>query len=393
MSWSLPSTEDRSPTATSPASGSSLGGGDRLLRNAALVSIALAALTFVASRFNAPLPGPIGARSLPRVPRPPASAGDILRMLGVGSLVWYVSFLSAPLFVWVARRAPFGRRRAAASVAVNLGIIVALTVLTSWAQYEVTYRGASYVPELGGYLRVGLITGMLPFFVVAAIAHAATAISRAHDREVEAERMRTQLAESRLAALTAQLQPHFLFNTLQGISTLIARDPAAADAMLTNLSDLLREVLRRGEQREIEFHEELAVLRPYLDISRQRFGDRLSVGVTFDDAARRALVPFFILQPLVENALRHGIEARAGAGSIAVDARRDDGRLLLTVTDNGAGEASGENGSGVGLANTRARLRELYGDAQSLDASRAESGGFRVRIAIPYRERPGDPSA
>jgi two-component system, LytTR family, sensor kinase len=393
MSWSVPPTEDRSTTAAPSASGARPAGRDRLLRIVALISIALVVLTFVASRFNSPLPGPVGARSLPRVPRPPATAGDMLRMLGVGSLVWYASFLSAPLFVWIARRAPFDRRRAAASVAVNLGTIAALTVLTSWAQYEVTYRGALSVPGLGGYLRVGLITGMLPFFAVAAIAHAATAVSRAHDREVEAERMRTQLAESRLAALTAQLQPHFLFNTLQGISTLIARDPAAADAMLTNLSDLLREVLRRGQQREIEFHEELAVLRPYLDISRQRFGDRLSVGVTFDDAARRALVPFFILQPLVENALWHGIEARAGVGSIAVDARRDDGELVLTVTDNGAGEAPGENGTGVGLANTRARLRELYGDAQSLAASRPENGGFRVRVSIPYRERGGDTPA
>src|SRR5215467_11246421 len=131
-------------------------GRDRLLRTVALISITLAGLTFVASRFSSPLPGPIGGRLLPRVPRPPASAGDILRMLGVGSLVWYVSFLSAPLFVWLARRVPLDRRRAAASIGANLVVIVALTVLTSWAQYEVTYRGAASVPEVGAYLRVGL---------------------------------------------------------------------------------------------------------------------------------------------------------------------------------------------------------------------------------------------
>jgi sensor histidine kinase YesM len=117
------------------------------------------------------------------------------------------------------------------------------------------------------------------------------------------------------------------------------------------------------------------------------------VEVVCDDASRRALVPFFILQPLVENSLRHGIEAHAGAGSIAVDARGTDGKLILTVTDDGpgGGAASNENGRGmgvgVGLTNTMARLRELYGDAQSLDISRPAAGGYRVRVTIPYHER------
>jgi two-component sensor histidine kinase len=387
MRTHAPAIRDQSTTSVPRAT-------DRLLRVAGVVAVSLAALTYVASRFTPPLPGPPrGARLLPRVPGPPASAGDVLRMLGVGSLVWYASFLSAPLFVWTARRLPLDRRHWLASVAANLSLIVGLTALTAWAQYEVTFRGVTVPPPLGGYLRFGLITGMLPFLAMDALAHAAVAVSRAHDREVEAERVRTQLAESRLTALTAQLQPHFLFNTLQGISTLIPRDPAAADAMLTNLSDLLREVLRRGQQREVELQEELAVLQPYLEISRQRFGDRLSVEVVCDDASRRALVPFFILQPLVENSLRHGIEAHAGAGSIAVDARGTDGKLILTVTDDGpgGGAASNENGRGmgvgVGLTNTMARLRELYGDAQSLDISRPAAGGYRVRVTIPYHER------
>jgi two-component sensor histidine kinase len=362
-------------------------GTDRLLRMAGVAALALTAFTYLASRFTAPIPAPPGARLLPRVPRPPANVGEVLRILGVGSLVWYASFLSAPLFVWTARRLPLDRRHWLASVATNLSLIVGLTVLTAWAQFELTFRGVASPPPIGGYLRFGLITGMLPFLAVDAVAHAAVAVSRAHDREVEAERIRTQLVESRLAALTAQLQPHFLFNTLQGISTLIQRDPAAADTMLTNLSDLLREVLRRGQQREVELQEELAVLQPYLEISRQRFGDRLSVGVLCDDASRRALVPFFILQPLVENSLRHGIEAHAGAGSIAVDACRTDGKLILTVTDDGPGAEANENGRGVGLTNTIARLRELYGDAQSLDVSRPAVGGYRVRVTIPYHER------
>src|SRR5262249_9344710 len=298
MSSFVPPGQD--PSTTTEPSSTVRVGSDRLLRIVTAVSLVLSGLTFLASRFNAPPPGPPGARTLPRIPRPPANAREGLRMLGVGSLVWYAAFLSVPFFVLVARRVPLERRRWLPGIAANLSLIVVLTLATSLAQYQVTYRGTEYGPGLSAYLRIGILTGMLPVFAVAAIAHALVAVSRAHDREVEAERIRTQLAESRLAALTAQLQPHFLFNTLQGISTLIARDPAAADAMLTNLSDLLREVLRRGERREVGFEEELAVLRPYLDISKQRFGDRLSVGVTFDDSARRALVPFFILQPLVE---------------------------------------------------------------------------------------------
>jgi LytS/YehU family sensor histidine kinase len=215
---------------------------------------------------------------------------------------------------------------------------------------------------------------------------------RAQERELEAERIRSQLAESRLEALTAQLQPHFLFNTLQGISTLIARDPVAADRMLTSLSDLLREVLRRGDTREVELGEELRVLESYLDISRTRFGERLTVTVDVEACAERALVPFFILQPLVENALHHGISSHAGAGSIEIGARRDGERLLLTVADDGPGTVAPDAQRGIGLANTRARLEELYGRANSLELGRPPEGGFRVSVAIPYRERPGTAS-
>ena len=227
----------------------------------------------------------------------------------------------------------------------------------------------------------------MPFLTVAAAAHALEARSRAHERELEAERIRSQLAESRFGALTAQLQPHFLFNTLQGISTLIMRDPVAADRMLASLSDLLREVLRRGDKREVELGEELRVLEPYLDISRIRFGDRLTVTVNVDDETRCALVPFFVLQPLVENALHHGISSHAGAGRIEIEAREFGGRLLLTVTDDGPGTALPDAGRGIGLANTRARLQELYGSEHSLELRRPTEGGFRVSVAIPYRVR------
>jgi two-component system LytT family sensor kinase len=362
--------------------------GDRLFWGVVAASGALTVLTLIASQFVAGPPGvPPGARLLPRVQRAPANTGELLRTLGVGSLIWYACFVSAPLFVWLSRRLPFDRGRRATSVAVHLIVIVLLAALTAWLQYLVTYRSELTGPPLGGYIRIGIIAGTLPFVTVAAAAHALEARARAQERELDAQRMRSQLAESRLEALTAQLQPHFLFNTLQGISTLISRDPVAADKMLTSLSDLLREVLRRGERREVELTEELRVLESYLDISRTRFGERLSIVVSTDEVAGHALVPFFILQPLVENALHHGISSHAGAGSIEIGARREGDRLLITVDDDGPGIVAPDAQRGIGLANTRARLDELYGRAQSLELGRPTSGGFRVTVTVPYRTR------
>jgi len=157
--------------------------------------------------------------------------------------------------------------------------------------------------------------------------------------------------------------------------------------MLTSLSDLLREVLRREDRREVDLDEELRVLEPYLDISRWRFGDRLTVRTSADADARRALVPFFILQPLVENAVHHGVSSRAGPAAIQIDATRSGDRLWLAVTDDGLGADVSDAGRGIGLANTRARLAELYGDRHTLEIDRPPSGGYRVRVGIPYRER------
>ena len=360
---------------------------DRLLWTVVAVSAVLVVLTLIASRFVAAPPmAPRGGRLLPRVGAPPTTPGELLRSLGIGSLIWYACFLSAPLFVWVARRFPFETGRRAMSFLVHILVIVGIAAVTAILQFKLTYRDANMAPPLGAFVKISLITGVLPFITVALAAHALDARSRAQERSLEMERVRSQLAESRLEALTAQLQPHFLFNTLQGISTLIARDPVAADKMLTSLSELLREVLRRGDRREIELNEELRVLESYLDISRARFGDRLSIEVHADDATRRALVPFFVLQPLVENAIHHGISSHAGAGKVEIGARRDADRLLLTVTDDGPGIVTTDAQRGIGLANTKARLEELYGTSHRLELGRPDEGGFQVSVSIPFRE-------
>ena len=306
--------------------------------------------------------------------------------MGIGTLTWYACLLSAPLFIWFSRKLPLVRARWLPALAAHVAVIVVLVVLTALLQYQLTYRNPRFAPGLGVYIRAALLTGTLPFIAVAAAAQALAAHTRARDRELEAARMKGQLAEARLSALSAQLQPHFLFNTLQAISTLIPRDPVAADRVLASLSDLLREVLRH-EQQQVPLEEELRVLESYLDISRTRFGDRLTISIAADAQIRRALVPFFVLQPLVENALHHGVGSRAGAGTIHIGAAREANRLWLSVTDDGPKTEPGEPGRGLGLANTRARLQELYGAAATLEYGPRPEGGFRVRVGIPYQEQ------
>lgn len=365
--------------------------GDRLFWRVAALSACLAVGTLIVSQLLAP-PPVVMPGSLPRMRPPPANTTQLLRSLGVGSLIWYMSIASVPLFFFIARRLRIERARWAPAVAATLAVVFAMATLTACLQYRASYHGSPMAPPIGEYLIVGLITGVLPFVTVAAATYAVDARIRVQERALDAERLRTQLAESRLEALTAQLQPHFLFNTLQGISTLISRDPVAADEMLANLSDLLREVLRRGGRREVPLCEEMRVLQSYLDISQRRFGDRLSIAVEVDRAIEDAVVPFFVLQPLVENALQHGIASHAGPGHIAISARRVDDRLMLGVTDDGPGTAAPDAGRGIGLANTRARLTELYGEEQSLDLRRTALG-FEAAITLPYSTAPRLPPA
>jgi sensor histidine kinase YesM len=366
---------------------------DRLVWRVAALSILAVALTLVVTQLVLqPEPRP-PAGSLPRMRQPPVNTTQLLRSLGVGSLIWYMCLASAPLFFWTARRLAITRERWIRACLATLAVVLAMAALTAALQYRLSYYGSPLAPSLSSVLIVGVITSLLPLATVAITAYAIDAQARAHERALEAERVRAQLAESRLEALAAQLQPHFLFNTLQGISTLITHDPVGADEMLTSLSDLLREVLRRGDRREITLGEELRVLESYLDLSRRRFGDRLTIEVVSDDEAEGAMVPFFVLQPLVENALQHGIGSHAGPGTVSITAKRDDARLILSVRDdgnggNGGNGATSNSGRGTGLANTRARLAELYGERQSLDLVRTPLG-FEARITLPYHTTPG----
>ena len=211
----------------------------------------------------------------------------------------------------------------------------------------------------------------------------ATSFSRATE---EREQLEARLARAQLQSLRLQLHPHFLFNTLNTINALISTDRHAAERVVSGLSELLRMSLSSASEQEVSLAKELELLAHYIEIQQIRFQDRLTVNFRIDPDARHALVPNLMLQPLVENAIRHGIAPRAAPGHVIVTATKRGGRLELSVVDDGVGEnPRAEHRDGVGLGNTRARLLSLYASDHRFEARSPSSGGFAVHIEIPYR--------
>jgi LytS/YehU family sensor histidine kinase len=236
--------------------------------------------------------------------------------------------------------------------------------------------------------RDSLAMSMAIYGVVVTVYHAIEYYRAYRDREVAAAQLETQLAHAQLDVLRMQLHPHFLFNTLHGISSLMAKDVHGARRMITRLSDLLRLSLENDGVQEVTLGEELEFLNHYIELQRMRFQDRLTVTIEIDADARLVMVPKLLLQPLVENAIRHGISRHARPGFIEITGRVEAGSLRLTIADNGPGivRRDGEPlREGVGIGNTRARLRQLYGDAQSLTLVNGEREGLTVGIALPAR--------
>ena len=224
--------------------------------------------------------------------------------------------------------------------------------------------------------------------------------AEARQRELEAARLETQaaqlgasLTEARLRALQAQLNPHFLFNALNAISAFTERAPQTARRMMAELGDLLRASLDHADRQEVPLSEELGFLEHYLAIERLRFEDRLTMTVVASPDVRRALVPSFLLQPLVENAIRHGAGTRVQRGHISIEAGREGDRVVLRVEDDGAGLPEGwrlEDHGGIGLLNTARRLAALYGADQHFSVESLPDAGVRVRISLPLRTVPAD---
>jgi LytS/YehU family sensor histidine kinase len=225
---------------------------------------------------------------------------------------------------------------------------------------------------------------MMTYWAIIGLSHALDFHRESQDRELTAAELRTRLAEANLQALQRQLHPHFLFNTLNTISALMHRDTEAADSMLERLSDLLRLTLDRVGTQHVSLKDELDFLRKYLEIEKTRFGERLQVHIEVELDTLDAAVPNLVLQPLVENALRHGIGPKIGGGRVDICARHEGGDLWLEVRDNGVGLSEDAFHKGVGLTNTRSRLQHLYGDRHRFECHTPPGGGLLVTVVIPF---------
>jgi len=235
----------------------------------------------------------------------------------------------------------------------------------------------------------------LSFGFLVVVSHAYDYYTLSIEREKRAVQLEVQLTEAKLSALKMQMHPHFLFNTLNAISVLIDENPSAAKTTLAQLSDLLRLALDNVRTQEVPLRREMEFLDNYLLIQKTRYGARLSVTRNIESGALDAVVPYLVLQPLVENALKYGIDALPGPGTVTISAYRDNGSLVLRVDNSGPGKSQGRAvsagpvpGLGLGLSNTGARLQQLYGENQSVAISVAGEGGggTSVTITIPYRE-------
>ncbi len=253
--------------------------------------------------------------------------------------------------------------------------------------YQVGPPGA-----FGVFLGLRAALADLVYWSLVGVCQAITNFRSSQERERRAAELEARLASAKLQALRTQLNPHFLFNTLNSIAALVYVDPRAADEMLGDLSELLRRSLDSMEEQEVPLAQELEFIGAYVSIEQKRFGERLRVEQSIPDELRKALVPALMLQPLVENAIRHGIEPRRGSGLISIEAKQEDKHLHLIVRDDGRGLPGADLNSsgrrGIGLANTKARLQGLYGLDQSFSFGRAEPHGCRVDIHLPFHFEP-----
>jgi two-component system LytT family sensor kinase len=265
---------------------------------------------------------------------------------------------------------------AAQTLVYHAGLALLLPDLRSEAFHE--------VPRLAGPWSF-VFNGILAYASILAVHQAVLYFRKYQEREF-------RLQQAQLQILKTQLHPHFLFNTLNTIAQLIYENQAAAEKMVISLSDMLRISLYQMSEQEVPLKQELEFVGKYLEIMETRFDGRLSVRLDIDPRALEAYVPTMLLQPLVENSIRHGINPRAQGGRVEISARREDGTLRLSVADDGRGiEFGGPHASGaahIGLANTRARLDYLYGPKHSFELRGLPGSGVIVSVSIPFRERP-----
>jgi len=311
--------------------------------------------------------------------------------------VWYLWGALTPLLVWLVRRHPLESRRwrrallvyvPAAALLPAAHLVVCAT--WNWAferrfgRTEAIHTWTAWLDWVRLFFLVMFFRNLITFAGLIGAISAIEYYRRFRDRDVRAARLESQLAHARLEALRAQLHPHFLFNTLNAIAALVHENPQAADRMIARLSELLR-ISLDDLNTQVPLWKEIDFARKYLEIERIRFADRLALQWRIDPDVMDALVPSLLLQPLVENAVRHGLAATPHPCRIEVVAQRREGRLHIAVLDTGPGlcPASAARREGVGLRTTRARLQHSYGEDFSIRLSNRDGGGCAADLAVP----------
>jgi two-component system, LytTR family, sensor kinase len=322
-------------------------------------------------------------------PRITWTSGSVIVAL-VESVAWAIL---TPLVFRLAGRFGAEPARRPAQIALFVVLGIAIAALLGFGGREL--RVALYTPPPSGSGRhtgppiwFGFLNALIIYLGVLAAGLARAYSLRYRARREQAAELQARLAEAHLDALRRQLDPHFLFNTLNAVSSLVERDPRGVRRMIARLSELLRYNLEAQDGPEIPLRQELELLGRYLDIMQVRFQGRLDVRQRVADEALDALVPTMVLQPLVENAIRHGVEKLETGGSIAIEAAPENGELVLRVSDNGPGPSSGPrgDGGGVGLRNTVARLEQLYGGRGRFTLlPSAEGNGTTAEVRLPFR--------
>jgi len=315
---------------------------------------------------------------------------------------WYLWAAMVPGVVVVAKRLPIDRARWISRSLLHLAFAFACSLFHAAIVFGIEYF-ASPSPDMdftGKPLLVWYFvffayessSNLLAYGTIVGVTHAVGFYRRFRERQLAAVKLETQLARAQVRALRMQLNPHFLFNAMNSIAMLI-RQQQRDEAVRTvaGLSDLLRYVLEDTREQEVPLRQELDFVQRYLAIEKVRLGDRLQIRIDAEPETLDALVPNLVLQPLVENAIRHGIAKRAASGVVEIKTRRADGELVLEVADDGPGpgkEAEQTYGNGVGLSNTRARLSQLYNERHAFSIAEAAVQGTVVHIALPFHTEP-----
>jgi two-component system LytT family sensor kinase len=302
---------------------------------------------------------------------------------------WIILAAIVPVILFLVAKVRFERETIVRATIVHTFAAVAFCVIHLGATSLASSARSSYpfFQIFGKMFALYMVYDFVTYWAIVGVAVAVHYYRETRSRELMASRLQSSLNAARLDALRGQLNPHFLFNTLNGITTLaLKRDHDSVVRMLDRLSSLLRMTLDGNQAQLLPLSRELQLTDLYLEIQQMRFGERLTIRRNIDPAALDVQVPAMVIQPLVENALQHGISARPGAGEVTIGAWIAGDSIVLEVRDTGPGFTGGApTRQGIGLANTRARLEQMYGSAHRMDLSTAEEGGAVTRLTIPLR--------